>query len=462
MSQPLRADAQFATESVPRLIVKFALPAIVSMTVNSLYNIVDQIFIGQGVGFIGNAATNAAMPFVTLMLALSLLIGEGAAAYFSLSLGRGHREAAARGTGTALMLALVAGFGLAIFGWLFTEPLLLFFGATPGALPYALEYVRITLLGTPLVVVSMVINGQTRADGSPRYAMVCMLAGCLLNTVLDPLFIFVFHWGVAGAAWATVIGQALNFSLTLLYLRRFRCIDFSRRLLRIHWPTAAALLKLGISSCVNQLAVTLVIIVMNTTIVRYGAASVYGADIPLAAVGIVMKVNMVVMAVLIGVSAGMQPIVGYNYGAGIYARVRQAYRTSILIATVWSCLGLLLFELAPQAIINLFGQEDALYQDFALKCFRIFLLALPTYGFQFVSTSLFQAIGQPGRATLCSLSRQAIFFLPLTLVLPRYFGLMGVLYAGPIADFCSFALILLLTLRELRQLDKMITVPAPV
>ncbi len=292
------------------LITRFAVPSVISMLVNSLYNIVDQIFIGQGVGFLGNAATNVAFPIVTISMALSLLIGDGGAAFFSLNLGRQDKELAAKGVGNALMLPFIASIIFLVGGTIFMNPLLILFGGTPEILPYAQDYTRIILLGMPFVMISTAMSSSIRADGSPRYAMVAMLTGAIMNTILDPIFIFVFEWGVEGAAWATIIGQFANFLITIAYLPRFKNFSMKKTLLRLEGAVVKRLLSLGVSSFINQLAITLVIIVMNNSLTKYGAQSPYGQEIPLAALGIVMKVNQILISVMVGIGVGAQPIVG--------------------------------------------------------------------------------------------------------------------------------------------------------
>lgn len=439
-------------ENIGKLITRFAVPSVISMLVNSLYNIVDQIFIGQGVGFLGNAATNVAFPIVTISMALSLLIGDGGAAFFSLNLGRQDKELAAKGVGNTLMLAIIASIIFVVAGNIFMDPLLILFGGIPNVLPYAQAYTRIILLGLPFVMVSIAMSSSIRADGSPRYAMAAMLTGAIMNTILDPIFIFVFEWGVEGAAWATIIGQFANFLITIAYLPRFKNFSMKKALLRLEGAVVKRLLSLGVSSFINQLAITLIIIVMNNSLTKYGAQSPYGQEIPLAALGIVMKVNQILISVMVGIGVGAQPIVGYNYGARNWARVKKTYLTSVVIVTICCIIGFIMFQFFPQAIINLFGQEDDLYNDFAQKCFRIFLMFCILNGFQTVSSIFFQAIGKPIFAILLSLSRQVLFMLPSLLILPHIFGLNGILFSAPVADFAAFVLASILIIREMKKL----------
>ncbi len=442
------------TEKIGKLIAKFAIPCIISMLVNSLYNIVDQIFIGQGVGYLGNAATNVTFPLVTISMAFALLIGDGAAAYFSLKLGAREPEKAARGAGTALTLLAAVGVFFFVFGLVFLQPLLKLFGATPENEQYAVDYASIILVGLPFSGLSIGLNSLIRADGSPRFAMVSMLSGAILNTILDPIFIFPLGMGVKGAAIATIIGQIVGFIISACYLTRFKSVHFHKGLFKPDFHVARTVVSFGVSSFITQMAVTVVVVVQNNSLTYYGALSQYGANIPLAALGIVMKVNQIVLSVMVGIAVGSQPIVGFNYGAKQFGRVRSTYRMSVMIACAFAAAATLAFQLVPQSIVNIFGQEDALYNEFAVKCFRIFLMFCVLNAFQTVSAIFFQAIGKPVKSALLSLSRQILFFVPAVLILPRIYALDGTLYAGPVADFLAFLLAGTFILAEMRHLRR--------
>ncbi len=444
----------FATEKIGKLIMRFSVPCVIAMLVNSLYNIVDQIFIGQGVGFLGNAATNVSFPLVTLSLAISLLIGNGCASRFSLMLGSGRHEDAARTVGNALLLSTIAGVVLFLIGFIFLEPLLWLFGATEANIGFAMDYARIIVFGFPFVVVSLGLNSVIRADGSPRYSMTSMLVGAVLNTILDPLFIFTFDMGVEGAAIATIIGQMANCALNLFYLKKFVNIKFSWPLLKPKLKICTGIFTLGMSSFVTQMALFVVQIVMNNSLTYYGALSSFGSDIPLAALGIVMKVNQILMAFLIGISTGIQPIVGFNYGAKNYDRVKKTYLIAVILATICSTAAWAVFFFCPQLIIPLFGQENNLYNEFAEKCFRMFLMCVFLAGFQVISSNFFQAIGKPLRSTVLSLSRQILFLVPLMLLLPMAFGLDGTLYSGPLSDLLSTVLTFIFVAIEMKHLNR--------
>jgi putative MATE family efflux protein len=432
------------TERIGKLILAFAVPSIISMVVNALYNIVDQIFIGQGVGYLGNGATNVVMPMTVIAIALSLLIGDGAAAYLSLKLGEGDEESAARGIGCSISVMAAAGVVLCVLFNLFLEPLCRLFGATEDILPYAMDYGRIISYGILFSSIDSGMAGMIRADGSPKYSMAGLLAGCITNIILDPIFIFVFHWGVKGAAWATIAGQILNAFLYLAYIWRFKSIKLDKKCFRVSGKVVAKVSSLGISSFITQIAIVLVMAVTNNILVSYGAQSKYGAEIPLTTIGITMKVNQIVSAVLLGLATGAQPIWGYNYGSGQKDRVKQAYRIILAASTIMLVLAFLVFQLAPMSIVRLFGSESELYNEFAVKCFRIFLLACPINGLQMATGIFFQAIGKPTQATVLSLSRQIVYLLPATLLLPLALGVEGALWAGPLADALAFVTTLIM------------------
>ena len=451
------ASAILENDKTLSLILKFAAPTIVSLLINSFYNIVDQIFIGYGVGIAGNAATNIVYPVTTFTIAVSALIGDGAATYFSLNLGKKRPEQAARCARTALMLSMISSLIILICGQIFAEPLLHILAATSSVFSLSKQYLRITLLGIPFVITSTVLSGLIRADGIPRYAMFCMLPGCFFNIILDAVFILVFHWGMSGAAWATVLGQILNFLVAMVYLPRFQTISFSCQISLekgdlFNWKIACEFLYLGIAGFINQFSGTVYTIVVNHYLKTYGALSIYGSEIPMAAYGIVIKVNQIIVSILNGISTGMQPIVGYNYGIQNYKKVKECLKTGVAVATICGITAFLVFQILPETIMRVFGQPDKLYIEFGAKCFRIFLLAVPLYGFSIVTTGLFQTIGKPVHATFMALSRQILYLIPLIMILTPIFGITGLLWSSPISDVVAFITCLILYLREIRSL----------
>ncbi|MGM9574504.1 MAG: MATE family efflux transporter [Oscillospiraceae bacterium] len=447
----------FEKEPIVKLMLRFALPAIASMVVNSIYNIVDQIFIGQGVGMLGNAATNLTFPLVTISMAIGTMIADGCVAYFSLKLGQRRYDEAALTMGNGIAISLLAGLIITLSMELLLQPVLRLCGGntvSAQTFEYAVEYARITLIGIPFVCVSMTVSSIIRAQGSPRYAMLCNIAGCITNIILDAWFVLGLHWGVAGAAWATIIGQVLNFILAIAYIPRLKGIQFRLEYAKLRAKTVFAFLPLGISSFFTQFGSTIVVICMNNLIVTYGAESIYGPDIPLAAQGIVMKVNSIIVSVMVGLGIGSQPIVGYNYGARNFRRVKETYLKTIVIGLVVGVVGWACFQLFTQSIVNLFGQESELYNQFALKCFHIFLAVIFLTGFIIPSGIFFQSIGKPTKAMICTLTRQLIYFLPAAFVLGHFMGIEGLLYAGPVGDILASATVAVLVAGEIRILNR--------
>lgn len=448
------SKSPFATEPVGRLIAKFAIPCVISLLVNSLYNIVDQIFIGWGVGYLGNGATNVVFPITIIALALSLMIGDGGAAYLSLKLGEGELDKAKKGVGNAIVMVTVVSIVLMAIFLIFINPILSLFGATDTLRPYALEYGYVIGIGLPFMMIPAAINSIIRADGSPKYAMFSMALGAVINTIFDPIFIFVFHMGVQGAAIATVMGQVASFLVSVIYLPRFKSVRLQTSAFRLKAKTCGNILTFGISSFITQFAITIVMALTNNLLAAYGASSVYGSEIPLTATGIVMKVNQILISILVGISVGAQPIIGYNYGAKDFERVKKALDIALVASEIISILAFLVFQFSPMTVVSLFGSEEGLYNEFAVMAFRIFLLFCPLTGFQTVISVYLQAVGKPVKSALLSLSRQIIFFVPAALILPRFLGVTGVLWTGPVADGLAFVFSLILLLYERKQLKK--------
>lgn len=325
-SENIKQGNPLAEEKIGRLIARFAVPAIISMLVSSLYNIVDQIFIGQGVGMLGNAATNIAFPVSIICTATALLLGIGSASNYNLEAGAGRNERAAEIAGNGLAMLVICGVSIGAIVLIFLNPLLHLFGVTKEILPYAQDYTGITAIGIPFLILTTGGNHLIRADRSPTYSMTCMLTGAILNTILDPLFIFVCHWGIKGAAAATVIGQVVSGLMVIYYFSKKRKMELKRSMFLPKAGYLKMIVSLGMASCINQIAMAIVQTTMNNTLRYYGAQSMYGSEIPLACVGVISKVNMVFMAIAIGIAQGCQPIWGFNYGAHNYDRVREAYK----------------------------------------------------------------------------------------------------------------------------------------
>lgn len=434
------------------LLINFAIPCIISMLVTALYNIVDQIFIGQGIGMLGNAATNIAFPLSTTCTAISLLLGIGSATNFSLHLGAGEKHLSEKYAGNGIFLMAVCGTALFLITTIFLTPMLKFFGATTDVLPYAKAYTRITAFGFPFLIANTGMSKLILADGSPRYSMTSMLVGAIVNTILDPIFIFIFNMGMTGAALATITGQIISFCISLRYMFHFKNIKLSRDSFNIKWCYCKNILILGASACFNQIAMTIVQIVMNNTLSRYGAQSIYGGDIPLACAGIITKVNMIFMSFVIGISQGTQPVIGFNYGARKYKRVKNTYLLALVAASFLSLIAFFCFQVFPRQIISVFGNGSELYFQFSERYFRIYMFLTLINGIQPVTSNFFNSIGKSSLGVLLSLTRQILFLLPLIVIFPIFMGIDGVMYAGPIADAAAAIVCGYFTIRELKEL----------
>lgn len=448
-----KISQQLASEPVKKLMLKFSIPCIISLLVSALYNIVDQIFIGQGVGYFGTAATSVAFPLTVIALAIALMIGDGAGAFFSLKIGEKDTKSTELIVGNAITMFATSGIVLALISSLFLKQILGMFGATEAVMPYAMDYTRIIAIGLPVAMFSAGFNSIIRGDGNPKFAMISMLCGALINTVLDPIFIFTLDMGVKGAAYATIIGQLVSTILGILYIKKFNNIKFKLKFLKPNFRICKTTLTYGISSFITQAAIAIVAIATNNVLTKYGAASVYGSEIPLSIFGIVTKVNQIMLSVLLGIAVGAQPILGFNYGAKKMDRVKETVKIALTGAVIVSALGLICFEFFPQQIVNLFGAGDAMYNEFGVMYFRIFLAGCILNAIQIVCVIFFQAIGQPMQSGILSLSRQIIFYLPGLFILPIVIGIKGAIYAAPIADILAFILAMILMSMKWKQIN---------
>ena len=416
------------------LLVGFAIPCIISMLVTALYNIVDQIFIGQGIGMLGNAATNIAFPLSTTCTAISLLLGIGSATNFSLYLGAGEKNESEKYAGNGIVLMALFGIFLFLVTTIFLTPMLKFFGATKDVLPYAKAYTRITAFGFPFLIANTGMSKLILADGSPRYSMISMLAGAIVNTILDPLFIFIFNMGMTGAALATITGQIISFSISLRYMFHFKTIKLSRESFIVSAAHCKKIFILGASACFNQIAMTVVQIVMNNTLSHYGAQSIYGGDIPLACAGIITKVNMIFMSFVIGISQGTQPVIGFNYGAKKNDRVKAGIRFITLIGCAYTLIVWAFIVIFPRFWFRIFS-NDMQMTNLGIDALKIYFFGFVFMSFQFAGQHTFQALGDAKHAIFFSLLRKAIIVVPLTLLLPILgFGVNGVFLAEPISN----------------------------
>lgn len=451
----VKHENPLGTKPLGRLLLSLAIPAIVANVVNALYNIVDQIFIGRGVGKLGNAATSISFPLTTVCLALGLMFGLGASAGFSLELGRKNEERAKKIAGTAFGTLIICGVVIMLIVRIFLKPMLIFFGSTESILPYAETYAGITSFGIPFLMFSMGANPLVRADRAPILSMMSILVGSIINTILDPIFIFVCKWGIAGAAWATVIGQVIGAIILFAYIPKFKSVKFEAKDFIPKWKWIWVMIKLGFNSFIFQFSTLVVQIIMNNVLNEYGSVSKYGAETPLAVAGIVTKINVIFIALIIGLINGAQPICSYNYGAKKYGRVRHTVRLFMTTAMIISIVCWLAFEIFPRNILQIFGtEEDPLYFEYAIRFMRIYLFFNCVNGIQICSATFFPAIGKALKGAILSFAKQVVLLIPLVIFLPMVMGLDGVMYAQPITDIITVVMSILFLLHEFRHMPK--------
>lgn len=423
---------------ISRLLRKFAVPSIIAMLVGSLYNIVDQYFIGNSVGYLGNAATNVAFPLTTSCIAIALLFGIGGASAFNLAMGAGDKETAEHYMGSALFSLVAGGILLFILVQLNITRLIYMFGATKTVAPYAISYISITSFGFPFLILTSGGCHLVRADGSPGFSMICNLVGAVVNTILDYTFVFVLGKGIEGAALATIIGQIISAAMVIVYLAGFpKTVELHKRHLIPHGRYVGRVASLGTAPCSNQIAMMVVQITLNNSLTYYGGQSIYGNNIPLACAGVITKVNMLFMSFVIGISQGSQPLISFNYGAKNYHRVKETYKLALTVAGTIAVAAFLMFQIFPRNIISVFGDGSDAYFGFAIRYFRIFLFFTFVNFIQPLTSNAFTAIGKPVQGMFLSLTRQTIFLLPLILILPLFIGIDGILFAGPVADLSA-------------------------
>ena len=436
---------------INKLLVKFSVPSIIAMLVTALYNIVDQFFIGQSVGSLGNAATSISFPLSITCIAIALLFGIGGASAFNLSMGAGDKKTATYYIGNAAAMLFLCGLVLCIISEIFLKPMLLFFGSSKSVLPYAMTYTRITAIGFPMVILTAGGGHLIRADGSPNMSMMCNLIGAVINTVLDAIFVFGMNMGRAGAALATIIGQFVSAVVVIVYMFHYKSVKLQKKHLVICSKYIGRVAALGGSPCSNQVAMMVVQIILNKSLKHYGSLSVYGEDIPVACVGIITKVNQMFFSFVIGLSQGLQPIASYNYGAGKFDRVKSAYKKSILCGFTMCIIAFAMFQIFPRQIISIFGKGDETYYRFAINYFRIFLFCTCVNCLQPITSTFLTAIGKPKGGMFLSLTRQIIFLLPLIVILPLIMGIDGIMYAGPIADGLAAVVAVIMIKREFSE-----------
>ncbi len=445
-------------ENINKLLISFAIPCVISMLINSVYNIVDQIFIGKGVGTLGNAATNVIFPLVIIFNAVAGLIGNGAAANLSLKLGEGKKEEGGKIVGNAVTVSIIFSLVLSVIAYFFLPRLVYMFGCTKNVYQYAVDYGKIIILGAPFMIIYSALSQLIRADGSPKYSMVLLVVGAILNIILDPIFIFTFNMGVKGGAIATVIGQIVSFVMAILYLKKVKSVKLEKESFKVD-KSITRTLGLGLSSFITQSTVLALFVFMNNMMTKYGALTKYGADIPLSVYGVISKINSLYISTILGISIGAQPIIGFNYGAGNYERVKETLRKVLTINLVVGLIFNIIFYLFPKEIVSIFITNSdpnyKLFLEFAVVICHSFLLVMGLNFLEMTTSITVQSLGNVKKATMVSFIRQIILFIPIACFMAIYLhkGIYGVLNAGPIADAITFFIALVIFYSEYRKLS---------
>ena len=440
-------------EKISKLLFKFSIPCVMALLISALYNIVDQIFIGNSeLGYLGNAATGVSFPIICIVNAFAWCIGDGAASYLSICSGRKDTESAHKSVGTGIVVSIIISIILSAICVLFASPLMSLFGASENTLSLATEYFTLVATFFVFYLVMNVMNSMIRADGSPRYAMLAMLLGAIINIGLDPLFIFGFKWGIKGAAWATVIGQVSSFIMCAVYFLKPKSFKLTKKSFIPDLKILRNLVSLGAATFITQVSIAVLSLVSNMALAKYGSLSKYGSDIPISVFSIQTKVYTVVCSIVTGIVLGGQPIFGYNYGAGKINRVKKTYKIVLISTLIVGAIATIVFQLKPELIINIFGSGDALYYEFARKTFKIYLSLMTITCLVKMTAVFFQSIGKSIRAVVASLVRDILCFTPVVLILSNVLenkeagtGINGILFAAPIADFISIFVIMILT-----------------
>lgn len=440
-----------AEESIGKLLLKYSIPAIIGMLVNALYNIVDRMFIGRipEVGSLALTGVGITMPIMSILLAFGMLIGIGSTANISLNLGRGKKDVAEKLIGSAVTLSLIVGIAITAIGLIFINPILNIFGASSNTLFYAKEYITVILVGSTFNILSFALNSTVRADGNPKMASFTMIVGCLTNVVLDYVFVFMFNMGIKGAAFATVISQALTFFIILYYYTKGKSnLKLKIPNLKLQKSLIMMTFAIGIAPFATQIANSLVQVVANN------ALKTYGNDLAIGAMTVISSLNMVFMMPIFGINQGCQPIIGFNYGARKFERAKKTFIYATISATIICSIGGILIQLFPQLAISIFN-NDAELTGLAVKGLRIYLLMMPIVGINIVATSYYQSVGKAKMSMFVSLLRQVILLIPFTLILPKFMGLDGVWAAGACADLLSVVITIILIAKEFKSLNKL-------
>lgn len=452
-------ELNLGKDKINKLILSFSIPCVISMLINSIYNIVDQIFIGKGVGTLGNAATNVIFPLIIIFNAVAGLIGNGAAANLSLKLGEKNKKAAAKSIGQAVSLTIILSIVISGIAYIFLPQLVYLFGCTESVYKYAVDYGRIIVIGAPFMLIYSSFSSVIRADGSPKYSMIMLVIGAIINIILDPIFIFGFNMGVKGGALATIIGQIVSFVIAIIYLFKIKSVKLTKNDFKLD-KDVFRILALGISSFITQATILVLFIFMNNILTKLGANTKFGADIPLSVYGVISKINSLYISTVLGISIGSQPIIGFNYGAGNKFRVKETIRKVLIINFIIGIIFNLLFVLFPKQITGIFiSSNDVsynLFMEFAVLMCHSFLLVISLNALEMTTSIVIQSLGNVVKSTAVTFIRQIILLIPISLILAFVFnkGIYGVLYAGCIADVLCFIITIFIIKSEYKKLGK--------
>ena len=449
-------------EKISKLLLKFSVPCVMGLLISAFYNIVDQIFIGNStLGYLGNAATGVSFPVICIANAFAWCVGDGAASYLSICAGRKDTDSAHKSVGTGITVTLLISIALMLICEVAAVPLMSLFGASNQTLDLAVTYFRIVAAFFPFYLLLNVMNSMIRADGSPGFAMKAMVMGAIINIILDPIFIFLLKWGIAGAAWATAIGQVVSFAICAIYFFKPKSFRLKKSSFVPNLPILSKMINLGAATFITQISIVAVTLVCNMTLARYGALSKYGPDIPISVFSIQTKVYTIVLNIVTGIVLGGQPIFGYNYGAKRMDRVREAYKIVFRATLITGITATIIFQLWPKEVVGIFGSGNELYQEFAVKTFRIYLSLVTVTCLVKMTAVFFQSIGKSKYAVMASVIRDIVCFTPLAIILPSVLegaevgtGINGILYAAPISDLVAIVVILILTISFFRKLNK--------
>ncbi len=450
-------NKDLSKDNISKLLIAFAIPCVISMLINSVYNIVDQIFIGKGVGTFGNAATNVIFPLVIMFNAVAGLIGNGAAANLSLKLGEGKKDEAKKCIGNAITLVIIVSIVLSILCYIFLPNLIMAFGCTENVYNYALDYGKIVIIGAPFMIIYSALSSIIRADGDPKYSMILLVVGAIINIILDPIFIFGFNMGVKGGALATIIGQFVSFILSLIYIPKIKSVKLEKNDF-IPNKVIFRVLALGLSSFITQMTILVLFVFMNNILTKLGSQSKFGEDIPLSVYGVISKINSLFISSVLGISIGSQPIIGFNYGAGNYDRVKETIKKVLTINFVIAFIFNILFFVFPKQLVSIFISNSdpsySLFMEFAILYCRTFMAIITVNALEMTTSNVIQSLGKVFKSTMVTFIRQIILLIPIALILSLVLnkGIYGVLYAGPIADFICFIICIFIFKSEYNKL----------